>query len=1718
MVAVAAMLFTAPVQAQTMVKEAKKATKTFKATPSFTESQKAKMLDAWRSKLEAKAKASASKDAGIPFRPVQGLRVNNASQEEVDQKKAEIIKANSLVKTTFTGINLHANAQSWGYANQLLTGLYNTSVPRKAGAAEGEVKDANGIITTPAEGEHKFYTRSGDSYTVSNQQVTLTTQGGHVEMVECTDGTVYIKDPVSAYATNAWVKGSKAGNTITVPAKQPLAYNSNYATTLSMRWGVVNASASFSAADDHADIFTYTVDGNVISLQGTSIYDGATDNYFMGVFWDDDNSFSGYGDVSSVYTLAEGYEPASTDPIVPPTGLATETWNVKYEKQSNSGSSVVVSTANVGFVGNEVYVQGLFTDFPEAWIKGTIEGNDVTFSKFQFLGNYSSYNIWMVGVTIDEESEESTLDDFRMTYDAEAKVLTAVNDVLANAAEDRIYYLSWASGLVIQEEAFVEEAVATGEPVDVLPYTNDFANEATEQQFGVIDANSDGIKWLVYAPENGPVCYRVKYNSTLAADDWLVSPAIKLEAGKIYHFAIQAKSESSFYPERIEVKLGTEAKASVLAEGASVIAPTDVTWSAYQVMENVALSVEETGYYHFGIHGISDADCYYLSVTDFFVEVAADPNAPAAVSELTVTPKAETLGADISFKAPATTVSGAELTSNLEKIEIMRDGKVIKTFENVAPGSEVAYEDVADDLTVGMHTYQVVAYNEAGIGKKSEAIEVRLTYVIEVPYLVDFANENVLDAFEVIDLNGDGNTWAWTESYGTYYHYDSNNSADDYLVTMPIRVKAGKVYDVKVEAAAYSNRYPERFEVVAGAAATAEGLNVEVIPATDLTSTEPTEYAGSFTAQADGVMYVAIHAISDPDRYNLILKSLSIESPEPLAPAAPVLTVTPDAQGALNAEVEVTAPTTCINGDALTGNVKIEVQRDGVVVKTFESVAPGAGLSFTDNVEDNAVYNYRAFTSNTIGAGKPSEKVVVFIGLDIPLAPENFANTTTANSVLFSWDAAVAGENGGLVQPVKYNLYNVTVTQGIFGPTPTLDEEPFAQTEATNYTLENYDVDEGDQGYTYFAIRSENSRGEGEDYNLTAVFVGAPYELPVIEGFANNSLHYFWNTDNAELFISGESSDGDGTALMLVNMEDAEAPSAVISGKLNLANATNPTLVFDVKTESSASSLLILGKKSAEEFQLVSNYIPMAKEYSTVKVPLKDIQDDRFSQIAFYAQMPNLTTEEYDYSTDQYFYSFGDSIVIDNIRVVDLLKYDVQVKSINAPKKVDAGSDINVAYTVENIGEDPATDVVVKLFYKDNNENRDEVVVKADTVSLASFESKDFAFTVPTTVFTGTEAEFRVVATFANDLNNENNEYGTVVEVKQSTLPAPTDVVLETADLTNANSATISWTAPEPISSMFAAAAVTEDVESFDDDENGGLDANVHSGQIGDWTVVDGNNGLSGYGFSGIETSLGNPGSWMVFNPSKYGIEENYAAHSGEKYFISSCVAEPQGSIEDTDNWLISPELSGFAQTISFYTRELVATYGAEKFEILASSTDKNIESFTLVASKTASTTEWEEVSVDLPAGTKYFAIRHISNDVWAMLIDDITYIPAGGGGSGVSVSSTVLTGYNIYVDHDFTVNAKASQTETTFPHRFKGTEKIFVTAVYNLIDEAMPNLAEQRESAPVQAIGSVTAIEEILVKSGKNVNIYTMDGKLVRSNSGLRKGVYVVDGKKVVK
>ena len=66
----------------------------------------------------------------------------------------------------------------------------------------------------------------------------------------------------------------------------------------------------------------------------------------------------------------------------------------------------------------------------------------------------------------------------------------------------------------------------------------------------------------------------------------------------------------------------------------------------------------------------------------------------------------------------------------------------------------------------------------------------------DVPYSVRFDDMDAFDRLLVIDNNNDGSTWTLEYFYGVaQYHYDMDNNGDDYLVSPPLNLEAGKSYD-----------------------------------------------------------------------------------------------------------------------------------------------------------------------------------------------------------------------------------------------------------------------------------------------------------------------------------------------------------------------------------------------------------------------------------------------------------------------------------------------------------------------------------------------------------------------------------------------------------------------------------------------------------------------------------------------------------------------------------------------------------------------------------------------------------------------------------------------------------------------------------------------------------------------------------------------------------
>ena len=161
----------------------------------------------------------------------------------------------------------------------------------------------------------------------------------------------------------------------------------------------------------------------------------------------------------------------------------------------------------VGFVGNDVYIQGLSKWLPEAWVKGTMsdDGTTVTFAK-HFLGNFDAWGIDMEIVfngatmaynpetdtftTAEGYTSTSTYELEGETYDEPADVMTDVVitravDVAAVPAAPEILSFALNEGYGYMLEMNIPLEDIDGNPI--------FASKLSYQLFSMIDGEASPI-------------------------------------------------------------------------------------------------------------------------------------------------------------------------------------------------------------------------------------------------------------------------------------------------------------------------------------------------------------------------------------------------------------------------------------------------------------------------------------------------------------------------------------------------------------------------------------------------------------------------------------------------------------------------------------------------------------------------------------------------------------------------------------------------------------------------------------------------------------------------------------------------------------------------------------------------------------------------------------------------------------------------------------------------------------------------------------------------------------------------------------------------------------------------------------------------------------------------------------------------------------------------
>lgn len=1089
------------------------------------------------------------------------------------------------------------------------------------------------------------------------------------------------------------------------------------------------------------------------------------------------------------------------------------------------------------------------------------------------------------------------------------------------------------------------------------------------------------------------------------------------------------------------------------------------------------------------------------------------PDVPVAASNVTLSiDKANNNLATLTWTAPTTGTHEGELDASKLTYNVVRYPGEVAVATGISATSFSENLPTPEYLTSYYYTVQVA--NNGVTGEVATSNKVALGDVATVPYYEDFNSKGSADVYTIVDANEDGASWFWSSysqsmRYERSWNYDTPPEADDWLITPAIYLQANCVYTFSFyvsNGSASTERYAAGF-----GRSTDPSAFTQLVEATDLASGDSKKVSVDVTTTEAGKYYFGIQACSGSDGYFFTADNVSVTlKTNNNTPAAPSLTVTPDANGEQQATLSITVPTQTIGGATLSNVTKVEVVRGEEVIQTFDNPAPGSTLSYVDTTPENGDNTYIVYACNEAGEGAHAVKTV-YVGVDIPLSPTNILLKDNLDGTgTLSWQSpGSVGEQGNPVVESKliYNVYSVNA----YGQPSLL---------AGNLTSMSYQVtipQTGSQDLVYFAVTAQNAADESLPGVSSVVLKGKAFTLPFKESFPNGKLEKSpWTADrDGESYfdpVKNTSADSDGGAASFTAAAEGDA-ATLGSGKISLAGSTAPWLVFRYYANpTKIAKLDVELQRNGDPENVVTlktiNYSTLTGEagWRFVAIDLSAYKADTYDRILFTATSEDTSVP----------------VTIDDINVRDAQQYDLAA-SISAPTRVDFGSDLKVSVEVQNIGLQQASGYTVRLFA-----NNKEVASQQGT-ALESNSLTTYNFACPTANVSGESMKVYAYVDYSADQSTSNNTTKEVeVAVVRPDLPIVSDLAAESGN----GGVRLTWTKPATDPEK-----ITDGFESYDafliDSFGDWVGYNLDGQHCGGWNSLSFNHARESYGF-------------MVFDAEEAGADltsyPNMAARNGSK--IAASMAPYEGynysdwtliPTEPGDHWLVSPLLNGKAQTVSFYVKtysyyyqENTSYYGLEPFEIWYSTTDTDPANFTQLGETAEAPLEWTQAQANLPAGTRYFAIRHTpgineGESGWVFMVDDVTY----------QTGDFQVAKYNIYRDGELI----GSTTQTVYDDY--GTQEgenhtYTVTVVYVVGESSNSNevsvLSTAIEEGASSAAPAVEVQRQALTISnanGQSVQVFGADGKLVHAETAVsnrltvpvQTGVYAVKvGGKVVK
>jgi hypothetical protein len=444
-----------------------------------------------------------------------------------------------------------------------------------------------------------------------------------------TAGTTYYYKVFSAEAvTNNYSSGVTAN--ATTPFALPYFQNFNAATTIPAGW-----STTFSVSATHGASGTNGLYRNLYS----SVTTATARTPFMGLAAANTSlefdyrivDYTGYPATGTVYAAGNYIQvQVSTD---------NTTWNTVYTIDNTThvtSNAFANKQINIGaYSGSYVYVRfncqwasgDYYIDFDNVYIgppsvanPGSFSATSISTSQIDlaFTTNPSTNNVVIVWnntgtFTVPSGTPPAVGQPFAGGTLLSNGIVSPVNHTGLTAST--VYYYKAFSYSGTEYSTGLDANASTSCGVATLPFNESFDGTTFPPTCWTRINAGTGNNWLrsTSAPYSGAGHMRYSYNSSFAANTWMITPEFTLTGGKKYYVSFYQNTSGS-YPEKLKVTVGNApdvaSQTTVLWNNAGGTELTNATYEL-RIAEFVAPT---TGSYYFGFNCYSDADMWYLDV------------------------------------------------------------------------------------------------------------------------------------------------------------------------------------------------------------------------------------------------------------------------------------------------------------------------------------------------------------------------------------------------------------------------------------------------------------------------------------------------------------------------------------------------------------------------------------------------------------------------------------------------------------------------------------------------------------------------------------------------------------------------------------------------------------------------------------------------------------------------------------------------------------------------------------------------------------------------------------------------------------------------------------------------------------------------------------------------------------------------------------------------